>query len=218
VTRYDPTRHHRRSIRLKGFDYTRAGAYFVTLCAWRRECVFGEVSAGVVQLSEVGQAVVACWQALPRHFERVTLDAMVVMPNHLHGILLLTAQGKGEAFAKQDLDITTTHTANASPQRPIGTQPGSLGAIIQNYKSIATRRINALRGTPGLPVWQRNYYEHIIRNERALEAIRRYIHNNPRQWSLDRDHPAQGRPEAVTAADYWQEVSRGEPFADEKLD
>jgi REP element-mobilizing transposase RayT len=139
------------------------------------------------------------------------------MPNHLHGIVLLSDR-KGEAFADRVSDVSKTDPANASPQRPIGTQPGSLGAIIQNYKSITTRRINTLRGTPGAPVWQRNYYEHIIRNKRALQAIRQYIHNNPRQWNLDRDHPAQGRPEAASDDDYWQEADGGQAFADKSLD
>lgn len=206
MTRYDPLRHHRRSIRLKGYDYTQAGAYFVTMCAHGRECLFGDIANGVVRLNDCGRIAAAGWNALPRHFAHATLDAFVIMPNHLHGLVLLSAQGKGETFAGRPSDRAGAGAANASPQRPNGTQPGSLGAILQNFKSISTRKINTLRATPGAPVWQRNYYERIVRDDRALNAIRHYIANNPLKWALDRDNPTLSRPLAATTDEYWPEA------------
>ena len=183
MTCYDPDKHHRRSIRLRGYDYARPGAYFVTICTRERECLFGDVVDGAMILNESGRVVESCWQILPRHFPHVRLDAFVVMPNHVHGLIVLTdfpsrprLGGRGEALA-----------ANASPLQ--GTKPGSLGAIVQNFKSVTTRKINPIRGTPGMPLWQRNYYEHIIRNEDEWNEIRTYIAENPLRWELDENHP-----------------------------
>ncbi|MBI3800669.1 MAG: hypothetical protein HY268_27290 [Deltaproteobacteria bacterium] len=257
---FDPEKHHRRSIRLKGYDYAQAGAYFVTICAYRRECLFGQVENGVVVLSQYGRLVEQCWQVLPRDFPRVELDAFVIMPNHLHGIIVLTGcltAGRGEAFAQRFQEESRSTSANASPLRlahgtqpgslaaivqnfqeesrstpanalplrsahgtqpgslaaivqnfqeqprstpanalPLrsahGTQPGSLAAIVQNFKSVSTRKINRMRATPGMPVWQGNYHEHIIRDEAELSCIREYIVNNPLQWALDRENPLVG--------------------------
>lgn len=174
---YDPNRHHRRSIRLRGYDYTRAGMYFVTICVQNRGCLLGEVVDGVMQVKRPGEVVAACWQALPRHFSAVELDAFVIMPNHIHGIITIVgAKHLGTA-------------ANASPQPPHGTSSGSLAAVIQNFKSVSARKINLARATPGSPVWQRNYYEHIVRNQADLHRIREYVANNPLKWDLDQLHP-----------------------------
>lgn len=189
---YDPQKHHRRSIRLKGYNYTRPGMYFVTICVQNRECLFGNVVGGEMRLNDWGQAVMAVWEELDRHFPRLTLDASIVMPNHMHGILMLGgAAGRrtGEASAIQTPYNSETPGADASPL-PNGTQPGSLAAIVQNFKSVSARRINALRGTPGARLWQRNYWEHIIRDEADLARIREYIHNNPLRWAEDGLHPA----------------------------
>ena len=115
------------------------------------------------------------------------LDAWVVMPNLVHGIIVITSdECRGEALPAEG-----SSAANASPlQRPAGVAPGSLGAIIGNFKSVAARRINGLRGTPGAPVWQRNYYEHVARDERELNAIRQYIVDNPARWDYDTYNPA----------------------------
>ena len=198
---YDPRKHHRRSIRLKGWDYAGAGAYFVTICTHRRENLFGEIVAGEMRLNDCGRVAQWYWEALPGRVPGLQLDAYVVMPNHLHGLLVL---GKGEASAGQVPDHFRPRAADASPLRPRGTERGSLGAIIQNYKSITTRRLNTVAGTPGAPVWQRNYYEHIVRDARALNAIRAYIRNNPFKWALDRDNAGNTRrlPAPASAADY----------------
>ena len=185
--------HHRRSIRLPGYDYSQPGAYFVTLVAEDRLNRFGEISDGEVRLNLAGQCAVSLWQGLPRHFA-IALDEWVVMPNHLHGIIVIGADfGKGEASGMHEPATRPGNPPDASPlrshNRPQGTIPGSLGAIVQNYKSTSTRRINGLQGTPGAPVWQRNYYERIIRNEIEWRRIREYILNNPSQWELDQENP-----------------------------
>lgn len=182
-SRYNPQIHHRRSIRLAGYDYTQAGAYFITICTHKRQNLFGDIVNGEMILNEYGKIVATCWQELARHFPHITLGEWVIMPNHVHGIIVI---GRGEAPA--DDQSTTTSSDNRRvlrPSPPNGTDPGSVGAIVQNYKSVASRKINKLRSTAGAPVWQRNYWEHIIRNEQAYQRIANYIINNPAQWGAD---------------------------------
>ncbi len=187
--KYDPDRHHRQSIRLRGYDYTQAGAYFVTIVVRNRECLLGDIVAGQMCLNDSGRIVAAEWQKLPARFPHVTTDASMVMPYHLHGIIVMGGR-KGEAFADKKKGVLDgTGECFAPTQRPMGTLPGSLGAIMQNFKSTSTRQVNVLRQTPGLPLWQRNYFERIIRDERELNRIREYIVNNPLKWALDTEHP-----------------------------
>jgi len=188
--RFDHNRHHRRSVRLKGQDYAEPGAYFVTVCTRDRACLFGHVMNGEMHLNEAGEVAQRCWEDIPHHFPRAALDAMIIMPNHLHGIIVI--QGKGEASNVPLHVPKTTRRSDASPlrQRPNGTQPGSLSAIVQNFKSISTRKINAARRAPGTPVWLRNYYEHVVRNEAELAAIREYMQANPARWDDDENNPA----------------------------
>ena len=176
--RYNPQIHHRRSIRLAGYDYTQAGMYFITICTHNRQNLFGEIVDGEMVLNESGKIVATCWQELARHFPNITLGEWVVMPNHIHGIIIIVV-GRGEASA-----------ADASPLQPNGTQPGSIGAVVQNFKSVAARKINKLRGTAGQTVWQRNYWERIIRDEQAYQRIAQYIINNPAQWGADSLRPS----------------------------
>nr|WP_290225400.1 transposase [Trichocoleus desertorum] len=132
----------------------------------------------------------ACWLSLSRHFQHLTLDGFVIMPNHLHGILWLGSDtGRGKAFGKKISDDSSSSSPNALPLQPCGTQSGSIGAMIQTFKSTSTRRLNQLRGTTGKTVWQRNYYDRIIRDETSLQQIRQYIHNNPLSWQQDQLHP-----------------------------
>jgi REP element-mobilizing transposase RayT len=205
---FDPEKHHRRSIRLKGYDYTQAGGYFITICAHQRECLFGQIENGMMMLSQYGHVAEQCWKVLQRDFPRVELDVFVVMPNHLHGILVLIDRliaGRGEAFAVRSQKQARSSLANASPlQEAHGTQPGSVAAVVQNFKSVVTRKINRIRATPGEPVWQRDYYEHIIRDEGELSRIREYIVNNPLQWEVDRENPLVGKRPAPT-------LTKGEP-------
>jgi REP element-mobilizing transposase RayT len=174
----DPLHHHRRSIRLKGYDYTQPGAYFVTMNSQNREPLFGSIANGKMKLSQAGEIVLIVWRKLPAAHP-VQLDEVVIMPEHFHGIIWIIGESKGEAFGNKSPEVIESLSPNASPQRPRGTQPNSLNAIIQNFKSVSTRKINAALKTPGDKIWQRDYYERIIRNERELNAIRQYIRDNP---------------------------------------
>jgi putative transposase len=209
ATHFDPSRHHRRSIRLPGYDYRSAGAYFVTICTHQRDLLFEDPV-----LRRVAETL---WQRIPRHFPHVQLDAWVVMPNHLHGIIVISGDARrGEASpasgsrtepavadAVSIVDEAVSGDASPLPPRPSGAPPGSLGAIVGNFKSVTARRINRLRGTPGAPVWQRNYYEHIVRDERALTAIRQYIADNPARWAWDTYNPSATGPDPQ-AAELWR--------------
>ena len=190
---YDRNKHHRRSIRLPGYDYTSPGACFVTLCVQRGECLLGQVVDGEMRLNEWGQVASHYWKRIPEHFDHVQLDAWVVMPNHLHVIIVIVGRGEASpASAWSTGDMTPG--AGASQDKEVARdasplQSGSLGAITGNDKSVSTRRINRLRDTPGVSFWQRNYWEHIIRNEQSLNRIREYIGDNPARWPEDQLHP-----------------------------
>ncbi len=195
---YDPAKHHRRSIRLRGYDYACPGAYFVTIVTRNRECLFSEpVFRRIAEYN---------WRQITRHFENVILGEWVVMPNHIHGIIVITEDVSaghdartGEAFARTSLQVAqdrlvptkisgNQQMANASPLPVRGVQSGVLGAIVGNFKSVTTRRINTIRKTRGATIWHRNYYEHIVRNERDLNRICKYIVENPEQWESDREN------------------------------
>jgi putative transposase len=167
---FDPAHQHRHSIRLPQYDYTQTGAYFVTIVTYQRELLFDDLA--------LRQIVETFWQRIPQHMPHVKLDAFVVMPNHFHGILWLI---------KTDFGASVSDTISPSQSHLI---VGSLGAIVGNFKSSTTRRINQMRKTPGQPIWQRNYYEHIIRHDKELNAIRQYIIDNPANWSQDTENPA----------------------------
>jgi putative transposase len=197
---YTASIHHRRSIRLQNYDYTANGAYFVTFRTVQKECLFGTILHGTLQLNDFGLAVAESWIAIPNHFPGVELDEYVVMPNHFHGILNLLAipvGAKQGSSASPDSGNILEKQATRQIQgealtlvQPHGTTCGSLGAIIQNFKSVSTRSGNRMRNKPGCSVWQRNYYERVIRNERELSTVREYIVNNPMKWALDKDNPA----------------------------
>ncbi len=179
---YDPNRHHRQSIRLRGYDYTQAGAYFVTIVAHERACLFGEIIDGVMHLNDAGRMVDAAWTALPQRFPAIELDAWITMPNHLHGIIVV---GATLVVAPDAVDV---------PDRA-GTSPApTLGDIVGAFKSITTHAyIQGVHHRGWQPfnqrVWHRNYFEHIIRNEHDLNRIREYIVHNPLKWALDSEYP-----------------------------
>jgi len=164
---YVPERRHRRTIRLPGYDYASSGAYFVTLVAKDRECLF-ENDANRA-------AVERAWLALPATNTHVKLDTYVVMPNHFHGILWLDDPRRGGS--------RTAPTDASKPRKP-------LGRLIGAFKTTSTKAINLLRDSPGVPVWQRNYYERVIRNEDELNRVRQYILDNPANWDEDVENPA----------------------------
>ncbi|MBI3609572.1 MAG: transposase [Nitrospirae bacterium] len=184
-TTYNREIHHRRSIRLKGYDYSLAGAYFVTVCTWNKECLFGEIVDGEMRMNEYGRVVQDCWDAIPRHFRNVLLDAFVVMPNHVHGILVCT----GTDGSHPDRRGAACCARTINRRVPANVIPGSLGAIVRSFKSAATRRINVLRCAPGVPVWQRNYYEQVVRDDSEMHRVREYFTGNPAGWLEDEENP-----------------------------
>ncbi len=177
---YDPEKHDRRSIRLRGYDYASPGGYFVTICTLDKVCLFGEVSEGRMYLNARGRIALRMWNATPVHFPHVTLDAFVAMPNHVHGIIAIVEDNRRDAACR----VPTTDGIRAFGKP----QAGSLSTIVRSYKSAVTRHINRAQGTPGATAWQSRFYEHVLRGRRDLERIRHYIARNPARWYHDRYH------------------------------
>jgi len=177
---YNQEIHHRRSTRLKGYDYLQTGAYFVTVCSHNRECLFGDIVDGEMVLNEYGQIVSESWKWLGVQYDHVELDAWMVMPNHMHGIIVINHDRRGSSCRGG---------SRTAPTNVSVVKPKPVGRLIRAFKAVSPKQINRVRNTPGIPVWQRNYYDHIIRDERSLEAIRDYIINNPAQF-----HAAKGEP------------------------
>jgi putative transposase len=165
--RFRPDKHHRRSIRLKGFDYGQNGMYFVTISVWNRESLFGQITNGKMDLSSSGELVQAVWDDLPNHHGGLELDAFIIMPNHVHAILALVGAGL----------------------RPALSDAPTIPKIIGAFKTFSARRINQARGVVGVPVWQRNYFERVIRSDRELLDTRAYILENPLCWDQDEENP-----------------------------
>lgn len=169
---YDPQRHHRRTLRLRNTTYAARGSYYVTICTQHRRQIFGNVRRRAIVLNDIGRIVSRCWFSLPEHYAHVRLDAFVVMPDHVHGIL--TFDGT-HVEPNQGVDDVSEGVA---PRL----RPGSLPVVIRAFKSAATREVNLMRNTPGASLWQHRYYEHIVRDDADMERIRRYIANNPARW------------------------------------
>jgi REP element-mobilizing transposase RayT len=191
MMKFDPHKHHRRSTRLQGYDYTQHGAYFVTLCTHGRECLFGEIVNQTLVLNQYGEVVRDEWQRTAVIRPEVDLDVFVVMPNHLHFIVVITtdtppvgAHGGLHPHGGTPLPTPASH-ANT-----LYRAPRSLGSLIAGFKSASTKRINILRATPGAPVWQRGYYDQIVQGEPHLNQVRQYILSNPANWSHDSENPA----------------------------
>ena len=182
--RYNPDAHRRRSIRLRGYDYAQAGAYFITICTDNRR--------PLLEPEPTKQIVCDVWKELPDHYPHVRLDAFVIMPNHVHGIIVLADVGAG---------------LRPAPTPSVRTRRHGLPEIVRAFKSFSSRRLNANFGTPGARLWQRNYYEHVIRTDDALNRIRQYILDNPARWGYDRDNPL-GQPDKDETA-FWETLGPG---------
>ena len=191
--RYDPEMRGRRPVRLQEYDYSLGGAYFVTICTAHRKMLFGDVVNHQMVLNEAGRIVADEWLRSSRIRAEVELDAWVVMPNHIHGIVTITDIGSGNQRRVCSPRCGCVPGRGDRPVAPTGTGPRSLGAMMAGFKAAAARRINAVHGTPGAPVWQRNYYEHVIRYEAMLNRIRQYIEENPARWAEDPENPARRR-------------------------
>lgn len=174
--KYNPKFHHRKSIRLKHYDYSNPNWYFVTICTKDKECLFGEIKNGRMILNNIGSIVKEELFKTKEIRRNVDIDYYVIMPNHIHAIIIIeykieSNKRRGELqFAPTNKFVSPSHT---------------IGAIVRGFKGSATKRINVIRNKPSHPVWQRNYYEHIIRNEKDLFNIRNYIEMNPVKWEYD---------------------------------
>jgi len=196
------------SIRLKGWDYAADGAYFVTMCVKGMAYRFGDVKDGKMYTNTCGRIVLHCWNDLPKHYTNCILDTFVVMPNHVHGVLWIANDKQNHAGTEpytrnNSMDINNMY-ANLTHERVVetGLKPVSTGThdtsktraahslseIIRGFKTFSARKINVHQNMVGTPVWQSNYFDHIVRTKRALHNIRTYIQNNPTKWDRDRNN------------------------------
>ncbi len=215
VSRSQPGPRQRRSIRLRDYDYTQAGAYFLTICTYERSSWFGYIENDAMILNEFGEIVREEWLLSADIRSEIELGDYVIMPNHLHGIVWIianedrdvgatnpvgaTGRSPLRTYASAQIPIQATHSVRATGRSPVRTRasapiptgppPKSIGAFVAGFKSAATKRINQIRQTPGVPVWQRNYYEHVIRNEADYQRIADYIDQNPQRWAMDSLNP-----------------------------
>lgn len=185
---YDPLIHGRRSARLPGYGYSQLGVYYVTLCTHRRQCLFGAIAQERLRLSPIGEIAKEEWLRSCEVRPGLVLDAWVVMPNHLHGIVVVGAHSGAP------MPFGLHWPVSADSERAHGCAPlrrpaRSLGSFVAGYKAAVAKRANAMRGTPGAKVWQRSFYEHVVRDEAELHSIRQYIADNPSQWAADRENP-----------------------------
>ena len=165
-------RHERKSIRLKEYDYSQPGEYFVTICTQNHECMFGSIVNGNMDLNEKGRVVDKCWKGIPEHFSNVALDEYIIMPDHFHCIIIIN-----------EIDINGRGEMTSPLLKP------TLGKIVAYFKYQSTKLINELQGTPAAKVWQRNYFDRIICGEKELQNIRDYIANNVLTWAIKTEQP-----------------------------
>jgi REP element-mobilizing transposase RayT len=188
MNNYNPNIHHRRSIRLQGYDYAQEGLYFITLCVQNSECLFGDINEGIMTLSAMGKVVEAEWLNSVNIRRNIALHEFVVMPNHFHAIIeIVESRGKlhsPENDNKSELNLYFNNSNNNkgecnSPRQQFKSPSQTVGAIIRGFKSGVSKQL-------GFSVWQRNYYEHIIRDSKAYDNISNYINENPLRWELDK--------------------------------
>jgi putative transposase len=179
---------HRRSIRLPRYDYSQTGGYFVIICTRSQECLFGEIEDGEMRLNDRGVIAHAVWFESTKIRQEIKLDKFVVMPNHLHAVVFINRVNK-EAIRGS---VRATGGSPSPEGRRFSPGPAkwSLGSLVGGFKSSVTKRINEMLRAKEVTVWQRNYYEHVRRNEEELNRIRQYIRDNSKQWELDRENPA----------------------------
>jgi REP element-mobilizing transposase RayT len=194
MNKYNPNIHHRRSIRLKGYDYSQAGLYFVTICVKNRECLFGNIADGEMILNDAGQMVESEWLKLPERFTNIVLHEYIVMPNHFHAILQIVG---ATLVAAQNNTVAQNNMIDATEKgQPQGIAPTrkTVGDMVGAFESITT--VEYIRGVKNKnwkpfdgKLWQRNYWEHIICNEKSYQTISDYIINNPLKWNDDKLNP-----------------------------
>ena len=175
---YENSKLDRKSIRLPNYDYTQDGAYFISLVTHNRECLLSDVVDGQLELRTIGKIVNDVWKSIPLHFPQASVDHFVIMPNHIHGIITIVgARHKVSSLRRQAVPLLERFGKPTS---------GSIPTIIRSFKSEATRRVNIMRKSPGVKLWLRNYYEHVIRDEQGFQSIVEYILANPQNWHDDK--------------------------------
>jgi REP element-mobilizing transposase RayT len=192
---YDPAIHHRRSIRLRGHDYSGGGAYFITVCVQDKASLFGQILENEMVLSEAGRIVNRAWLALPLRFPSVVLDVHQVMPNHFHGIIVIPGPGLEPSLANATgAPVVGPGLAPAKADASVGPtgERVGLGAVVGAFKSLSAIAVNRALARTGRRLWQEDYYEHIIRNVDELEKTRDYIIHNPARWLEDPENPDVG--------------------------
>jgi REP element-mobilizing transposase RayT len=173
---------------MRTHDYATAGVYFVTICTHGKRCILGRIIDDRAVLSRIGVIAHECWRAISEHSTGVDLDAYVVMPNHIHGLIVLPRAPRARhAVPLQDNSVLAPARSFGSPQSR------ELPTVVRSFKSACTRRVNQMQGTAGEPLWQRGYHEHVVRGSDDLEQLRRYIAENPLNWALDRENPQFGK-------------------------
>ena len=200
--RYDPEVHHRRSIRLSGFDYSRKGAYFVMIVTQGRACLLGQISNGEMRLNAAGDAITAWWRRLPDKFPSTSVDAFVLMPNHLHGIIVIEGKGQRPESAPTESDgIARTGLSFRPDVKGLGPETDDvrpdppISHMVQWFKTMSTNAyIHGVKESGWAAfknrLWQRNYYEHVIRNVADYDRIFNYLGSNPLRWAEDEENPA----------------------------
>jgi putative transposase len=192
--RFDPIKHRRRSIRLNGYDYASEGAYFITMVTQGRQCFFGEIVDGEMHLTKYGEIVRKWWNEIPIHFTNVETGAFVIMPNRVHGNIFIINERRGEVISPHNnpnnaLFRNQEITEIPSEETPPFRKP-TLGQIIAYFKYQSTKEMNRIETQTAITkFWQRNYYEHIIRNEKELQQKTDYILDNPLRWKDDLENP-----------------------------
>ncbi|KAA3615662.1 MAG: hypothetical protein D8M58_15820 [Calditrichaeota bacterium] len=207
---YNPDIHHRKSYRLMDYDYSKPGLYFITICTYKKEHIFGEIENSKMIINKYGEIVIDEWIRTPEIRQNIKLDEFGVMPNHIHGIIQIVDDSVG-AYCntplpdklspsmdcntplqnnQQQPNVCNTPLLNkqilGDNESKLKSPSKTVGAIIRGFKSAVSKKINEIRNSPGIPVWQRNFHDHIIRNEKEFYRIKTYIRDNPLKWDDDR--------------------------------
>ena len=185
-------KHKRRSTRLKGYDYSQPGVYFLTICTQLHRCLFGEIVGGKMQPNLCGSIVSDEWLRSFEIRDELDLDEWILVPNHIHGLVIINdthVAGSAREMATGKVEIRSGRQRRQNSRSVMpGRKPRSISSFVAQFKSTSARRIHKVLGISAKSVWQRNYYDHIIRNEKDLDTKRQYIAENPLRWEAEREN------------------------------
>ncbi len=187
---YDPQKHHRKSVRLKEYDYSKPNAYFITICTYNKECILGTITNGEMRLNEYGKIVENEWLKTPAIRTYVLLDKYIIMPNHIHGIIIIDSRDTVPVSPRATVEVAESRVPHVPPFEQFGRPTShSIPTIIRSFKAATTKQIREIQKTHRQAIWQPRFYEHIIRNPHELDQTREYIIYNPLKWALDSENP-----------------------------